>query len=66
MVLEEGNVKEILNLESERFYPQYWIALKPMYSAGFYFKSTKKTKREAYCDFLRSMLEKESFELAWT
>lgn len=64
MVLEESNVEKILDLESERFYPQYWIASKLMYSASFYLKSIEGTKREACCDFLRSMLEKKSFEPA--
>lgn len=64
MVLEESNIEGILDWESARFYLQYWITSKPIRNAGFYLKSIEGTKREAWRDFLRSMLEKESFESA--
>ena len=64
MVSREGNVEGILDWESAGFYPRYWIASKPMRSAGFYLKSTKGTKREAWRDLLGIMLKKEGFEPA--
>jgi hypothetical protein len=64
MVSEEGKVEGILDWESAGFYPRYWIASKPMLSAGFYLSSTKGTKREAWRDLLGSMLKKEGFEPA--
>jgi hypothetical protein len=64
MVSEEGNVEGILDWESAGFYPRFWIASKPMVSAGFYLNSTKGTKREAWRDLLVSMLKKEGFEPA--
>jgi hypothetical protein len=64
MVSEGGNVEGILDWESAGFYPRYWIASKPMLSAGFYLSSTKGTKREAWRDLLGSMLKKEGFEPA--
>lgn len=54
----------ISNWKSAEFYPQYWIASKPIDSAGFYLKFTKKIKREAWRDLLRSILEKKGFEPA--
>lgn len=47
MVLEEGNVEEILDWEFAWFYLQYKIALKLMRNADFYLKSTEEIKREA-------------------
>lgn len=64
MVSKEGNVEGILDWESAGFYPQYWIASRPMRSAGFYLKSTEATKREAWRHLLISMLKKEGFEPA--
>lgn len=64
MVLEEGNMEEILNWESAKFYPQYWIASKLICSTDFYLKSTKRTKKETWRNFLKSMLKKKSFEPA--
>lgn len=61
MVSEEGNVMGILDWESAGFYPRNWIALKPKLSPGFNLDSTKGPKRRAWCDLLRSMLEKEGF-----
>jgi hypothetical protein len=63
VVLEEGNVEGILDWESTRFYPRYWIALKLILNAGFYLNSTEGTKREAWRYLLVSMLKKEGFEL---
>ena len=62
MVLKEGNIEGILDWESTGFYPRFWIALKPMLSAGFYLNSTEGTKREAWRDLLGSMLKKEGFK----
>ena len=64
MVSEEGNVEGILDWESAGFYPRFWIASKPLLSAGFYLKSMEGTKREAWCDLLGSMLKKEGYEPA--
>ena len=64
IVSEDGNVEGILDWESAGFYPRYWIASKPMLSAGFYLNSTEGTKREAWRDLLGVMLKKEGFEQA--
>jgi hypothetical protein len=64
MVSEGGNVEGILDWESAGFYPRFWIASKPLLSAGFYLNSTEGTKREAWRDLLGSMLKKEGFEPA--
>jgi hypothetical protein len=55
-------VEGILDWESAGFYPRFWIASKPMLSAGFLLNSTEGTDRGAWRDLLRSMLKKEGFE----
>jgi hypothetical protein len=62
IVSEGGNVVGILDWESAGFYPRFWIASKPMLSAGFLLNSTEGTNRGAWRDLLRSMLQKEGFE----
>jgi len=62
MVSDEGNIEGILDWESAGFYPRWWIASKPMLSAGFYLNSTEGTKWDAWRDLLGSMLKKEGFE----
>lgn len=64
MVSQEGNVEGILDWESAGFYPRFWIASKPMLSAGFYLNSRGEAKREAWRDLLGSMLKNEGFEPA--
>jgi hypothetical protein len=60
MVSEEGNVEGILDWESSGFYPEFWIASKPLLSAGFYLNCRE--GREAWRDLLVSMLMKEGYK----
>ena len=56
-------MKGVLDWESAGYYPKFWVATKPLVSAGFYLPRGSEN-RFAWAELLASALEAEGFKRA--
>ncbi|QDS78229.1 hypothetical protein FKW77_001885 [Venturia effusa] len=63
MISKEGSVDGVLDWESAGYYPWFWIATKPLISAGFNLPLGSEN-RYAWAELLTKALELEGFEQA--
>jgi len=60
VVDDDGQLTGVLNWESAAFYPEFWLATKPLLSAGFFLENSE-ADRQAWASLLTSALQREGF-----
>ena len=61
MVSEEGNLTGVIDWEGTGYYPHFWLATKPLVSAGFYLDGVTKIEKQEWAHLLVDSLEREGF-----
>jgi hypothetical protein len=61
MISEDGSVSGVLDWESAGYYPEFWIATKPLVSGRFYLPQVSED-RMAWAKLLVNALEIEGFK----
>lgn len=59
---DDNNVAAVIDWESAAFYPRFWIATKPLVSAGFYLSCGDRGDRHEWAELLSRALEAKGFE----
>lgn len=61
LVSDDGNINGIIDWESAAFYPKFWVATKPLVSAGFFLEGTDYIEKREWSTFLADALQEEGF-----
>ncbi|KAE9989986.1 hypothetical protein EG327_001998 [Venturia inaequalis] len=64
IISKEGHIEGVLDWESAGFFPKFWIATKPLISAGFNLPQESDADRYAWANMFSAALEVEGFEVA--